>query len=179
MKTTHFLIVTVLAALAVGCGRSCPTIGGASDSGTNLISVQQKSENARQFAANTWQQANVSATNAVAKAKESAAGVVDYSFPQRSECVVQAVAELDSLDQEIRQLSDKLATASDSVKIDARIEIIMLSDQRAALNQRLAELQNATTDNWDEAKTEFKRADDDARASWRQTWQWLIAKLGS
>jgi RNA processing factor Prp31 len=179
MKTTQFLIVSVLAALAVGCNKSSPTIGGASDSGTKLIPVEQKCENARKIAANTWQQGNVSATNALANAKESAETVVDYSFDQRSACVVQAVAELDSLDQEIRQLSDKLATASDSVKIDARHEIIMLSDQRAALNQRLADLQNATTDNWDEAKTEFKMADDYARTSWRQTWQWLIAKLGS
>jgi uncharacterized protein YbaP (TraB family) len=179
MKTTQLLMVTVLAALAAGCNKSNPTMEGASDSGTNLSSVLQKCENAREIATNTWQPANVSATNAFAKAKESAASVVDYAFDQRSECVVQAVAELDSLDQEIRQLTDKLATASDAVKIKARTEILMLSDQRAALSQKLAELQDATAENWDEAKTEFKRANDEAKTSWRQSWQWLSAKLGS
>jgi hypothetical protein len=173
MKTTCFLIVTVLAGFAAGCNKSNPTIEGSPDGSTNPSSVQQKCEDARKIATHIWQQGKVSATNVFARANNLAETAVDYSFDQRSECVAQAVGDLDSLDQKIRELSDKAAAASDFVKIDARTKLVRLSDQRAALNQKLAALQNATVGNWDKAKTEFKTADDEAKASWLQIWRWL------
>jgi hypothetical protein len=173
MKTTYILIVTGLAALAAGCNNSNPTIEGSPGGGTNLSSFQQKCEDAREMANHTWQQAQVNPATTYAEAKESAETSVDYAFNQKRECVAQAVAELDSLDQKIRQLLDKVATASDFVKIDARTKILRLTDQRAALNQELAALQNATAENWRDAKTEFKKAKDEAKTSWQQTWEWL------
>ena len=179
MKIIRVLVATVGVTLASGCDKSNLRVEGSPATGPNFNAAKSEVVTARKIDTNAWQEADVSASDYGGSAKASAESFMDNSFAQRSACVVQAVGELDSLDQKIRQLSDKLATAGDSVKIETRTKIIRLSDQRVALNQKLAALQKATPNHWDEAKTEFKKADDKAKISWRQTWQWLTAKLSS
>ena len=180
MKTTRlFIPVLALAALAAGCNQSNPTTEGSTADGTNVSSVNQKLEKATEIATNAWQQTKEAASNVLARAKDSVQTAADYAFDKKEAFVAQAGTELDSLDQKIKELSDKAATASDSVKADAQAKIQSLSDQRAALNQKLAALQNATAANWNEAKADFKKAYDEAKSSCQQAWEWLTKKLGS
>ena len=169
MKTAQlFIPVIAIAALTAGCNKSNPTIEGSPANGTNVSSVSQKLEEAKEIA-----------TNALTSAKDSVQSFADFAFGKKDDCVAQAGAELDSLDQKIKELSDKAATASDSVKAEAQTKLRMVSDQRAALNQKLAALQTATAANWDDAKMDFKKAYDEAKTSCQQAWQWLAEKLGS
>ncbi len=180
MKMTRAVItVAALAALSAGCHKSNPPIEGSPNSGTNLASVREQLENAKEIATNSWQQTKEAASDALASAEGSIQTFADYAFDKKDACVARAGADLDALDRKIKELSDKAATASDSVQADAQPKIRSLSDQRAALNQKFAALQNATAANWDETKMDFNKSYDEARASCQQAWQWLTEKMGS
>jgi hypothetical protein len=83
------------------------------------------------------------------------------------------------LDQKIQALSDKAATASDSVKNEAQIKLQDLRGKRTELGKKLDAVKNASQTDWNELKVGFQTSYDDMKTSLKQAWQWLNDKLNS
>ena len=111
--------------------------------------------------------------------KESLQSAMDYTYDKKDAFVAGASADLDALDQKIKELSDKAATASDSIKNEAQTKLQDLRDKRAELGKKLDDVKNASQANWNELKTGFQTAYDDVKTSLQQAWQWLNDKLNS
>src|ERR1700733_321250 len=179
-----------IAILATGCKQSNPADENPTASDTNSMSVTQQLENAKEVATNAWQNVKDTTTNAWSNLKEGTTNAwadvkdsmettKDYTYDKKDAFVASASADLDALDQKIKELSDKAATASDSVKADAQVKLQELRDKRSALNQKLDAVKNATEADWNDAKTAFQNSYDDIKSSLKQAWQWLNDKLSS
>jgi hypothetical protein len=163
MKSKPLLLaVFVITILAIGCKQSNPANENSTASDTNSMSVTQQLENAREVATNAW-------TNV----KDFMETTKDYTYDEKDAFVASASADLDALDQKIKALSDKAATASDSVKADAQTKLQELRDKRAVLDQKLDAVKNATEADWNDTKTAFQNSYDDVKTSLKQAWQWL------
>lgn len=185
----------ILAALAVatcmvGCKQSNPAAENSTASDTNSLSVTQQLANAKEVVTNAWQEtkdatsnawSNVKqgTTNAWADIKDSMQATKDYAYDKKDAFVASASADLDALDRKINELSDKAATASDSVKPDAQTKLQDLRDKRATLDKKLDDVKNATEADWNDTKTAFQNSYEDVKNSLKQDWQWLHDKLDS
>ena len=178
-KTQLFTIVLAIGTLGVGCKKSNSTAENLPVSDTNSSSMAVTMENAKEVATNGWQKTKEVTTNAWENAKESIQSAMGYGYDQKDAFVASANADLDAIDQKIKKLSDKAATASDSVKADAQAKIQALRDQRAGLSQKLDAVKNATAADWDTVKADFKNAYDQVKTSCQDAWKWLTDKLGS
>jgi uncharacterized coiled-coil DUF342 family protein len=180
-KTKWSIAILAVAALAIGCNKSRTSdeSNPASDTNSDSTSVTQQVENAREAATNAWQKAKETTTNAWNKLEESLQSAMDDSYDKKADFVDLARTNLDSIDGKIKALSDKAATASDSVKAEAQTKIQSLRDQRTALNQKLDALSNATETNWNVAKSDFQQAYNQVKTSCKETWQWLAKQLNS
>jgi hypothetical protein len=186
------LILAALAfgILAAGCKQSNPAAENSTASDTNSMTVTQQLQNAKEAVTNAWQETKDATTNAWANMKEgtsnawadikdSAQSTKDYTYDKKDAFVASASSDLDALDQKIKELSDKAATASDSVKADAQTKLQDLRDKRAALDKKLDDVKNATEADWNDTKTAFQNSYDDVKNSLKQAWQWLHDKLNS
>jgi flagellar motility protein MotE (MotC chaperone) len=189
------IIPLILAALAVatwvtGCKQSNPADENTAAGDTNSLSVTQQWQNVKSDLTNTWQDVKQTTTQALAAVKtgttqawasvtESVQPTVDYTYDKKDAFVAKASADLDALDRQIKELSDKVATSSDSVKADAQTKLQDLRDKRAVLDKKLDAAKNATAADWNDVKTDFQNSYDDAKNSLKQAWQWLNDKLGS
>jgi hypothetical protein len=180
-KTQWFIAILAIAALAIGCNKSSTSDESvpASDTNSDSTSVTQQLENAREAATNAWQKTKETTTNTWDNLKESLQSGMDYGYDKKADFVALARTSLDSIDEKIKALSDKAATASDSVKAKAQTKIQSLRDQRTALNQKLDALTNATEANWNDVKSDFQQAYNQAKTSCKETWQWLTEQLNS
>ena len=169
----------VIATLATGCKQSNPVDENSTASDTNSLSVTQQLENAREVATNVWSNLKEGTANAWADFKDSMQATKDYTYDKKDAFVASASADLDTLDQKIKELSDKAATASDSVKADAQVKLQELRDKRSVLDQKMDAVKNATEADWNDAKTAFQNSYDDVKSSLKQAWQWLNDKLNS
>lgn len=180
-KTNWVIAILAIATLAIGCNKSNTANESvpASDTNPATTSVTQQLENAREVATNAWQKTKEATTNAWDNLEESLQSAMGYSYDKKADFVATAKANLDSIDEKIKALSDKAATASDSVKAQAQTKIQSLRDQRTALNQKMDALTNATEANWNEAKSDFQQGGSQVKSSCKETWQWLAAQLNS
>ena len=181
MKTQLLITALAVATLAVGCKKSNPAdeSSPAGDTNSSSLSVTQQLQNAREAFTNAWQKTKETTSNALANAKEAVQSAVDYTFDKKDAFAAKANADLESLDQNIKELSDKAANASDSIKADAQIKLQELREKRAALGKKMDDVKNATEANWNDAKTAFVQSYDDVKASFKAAWQWLTDKMGS
>jgi hypothetical protein len=191
MKNKPLILAALaIASLATGCKQSNPTVENPAAGDTNSLSVTQQLQNTKEVATNAWQNVKDATTNAWFNAKEgttnawasfneSAQSAADYTYDKKDEFVAKAQANLNTLDQKIKELSDKAATASDSVKADAQTKLQDLRDKRAVADKKLDAAKNATEANWNDAKTAFQNSYDEVKNSLKQTWQWLNDKLSS
>jgi predicted nucleic acid-binding Zn-ribbon protein len=186
------LILTALAVVTLvgGCKQSNPTDENPAPSDTNSLSVTQQPDNAKEVATNAWQKTKEATTNAWADVKEGTTNTwgdikdslqttADYTYDKKDAFVAAASADLDALDRKINELSDKAATATDSVKNEAQTKLQDLRDKRTALDKKLDDVKNASQADWNELKVGFQTSYDDAKTSLKQTWQWLINKMNS
>lgn len=188
MINTKLLILTSLpvAMLVVGCNKQSGT-------GSDYSSTNDSSMDAKEMATNAWQKTKEATTNAVEKTKEvttnawektktatvaawtdikeSLGSTNDYTYDKKDEFVSKANADLAALDQKIKDWSDNAANASDSMKADMQAKLKTLNDKRAALDQKLDDVKNATAANWDAAKTTFKNSYEDVKDSLKNMWQ--------
>jgi DNA repair exonuclease SbcCD ATPase subunit len=189
MKTkTSMISGLAIAMLATGCKQSNQVDENTSPSDTNSLSVTQQLQNAEEVATNVWQKTKDTATNAWANVKEGTTNawtdikesmqpVADYTYDKKDDFVAKASADLSALDQKIQELSDKAATASDSVKNEAQTKLQDLRNQRVELDKKLDAVKNASQADWNELKVGFQTSYDDVKTSLKQTWQWLTDKL--
>jgi D-ribose pyranose/furanose isomerase RbsD len=188
MKNNLQILAAIVAAmLATGCKQSSQVDENAPPSDTNSLSVTQQMQNAKEVATNAWQKVKDTTTNAWASVKEgttnawaddkeSVQSAVDYTYDKKADFVAKANADLNTLDQKIQQLSDKAATASDSVKNEAQAKLQDLRDKRTELGKKLDAVKNASQADWNELKVGFQTSYDDAKTSLKQAWQWLNDK---
>jgi len=174
-----FLAAFASMVLATGCKQSNQSDEPPTATNANSLSVTQQLQNAKEAATNTWQKVKDTTTNAWADVKESMKPVADYTYEKKDAFVANAKADLDALDLKIKELSDKAAAASDSVKNAAQAKLQALNGKREELGKKFDDVKNATQANWDELKAGFKTSYDDVKAALQQAWQWLIDKLNS
>jgi len=191
MKSKPLILAAfVIATLATGCKQSNPADENSTANDTNSMSVTQPLEHTKEVATNAWQNVKDTTTNAWSNLKKGTtnawAGIKDsmqttkdYTYDKKEAFVASASADLDALDQKIKELSDKAATAGDSVKAAAQVKLQGLRDKRAVLNPKLDAVKNATEADWNDAKTAFQDSYADVKNSLKQTWQWLNDKLSS
>jgi len=189
MKSKPLILAALaIATLATGCKQSNPADENPAPGDTNSLSVTQQLQNVKEVATNAWQKAKDTTTNAWSNVKEgttnawadikdSMQSTKDYTYDKKDAFVAGASADLDALDQKIKELSDKAATASDSIKADAQTKLQDLHDKRADLDKKLDAVKNATEADWNDAKTAFQNSYDDVKNSLKQAWQWLNDKL--
>jgi len=191
MKNKPLILAAfVVTILATGCKQSNPADENSTGSDTNSLSVTQQLENAKEIATNVWQKTKDTTTNAWSSLKEGTTNAwadikdslqttKDYTYDQKDTFVASASADLDALDQKIKALSDKVATAGDSVKNEAQSKLQDLRDKRAVLGKKLDDVKNASQADWNELKAGFQTSYDDVKTSLKQAWQWLNDKLSS
>jgi hypothetical protein len=190
MKNKSLILAALaIATCVVGCKQSNTADENSTASDTNSQPAQQF-QNAKEVATNVLQQTKDATTNAWAKVKEGTTNAwadikdsmqttKDYTYDKKDAFVTSASADLDALDQKIKELSDKTANASDSIKADAQTKLQELRDKRAALDKKLNGVKNATEADWNDTKTAFQNSFDDVKNSLKQAWQWLHDKLNS
>jgi hypothetical protein len=191
MKTKPLIFAALaIATLAAGCKQSNPAAENPPASDTNSLSATQQLQNTKEVATNAWQNVKDTTTNAWSNLKEGTTNAwadikdslettKDYTYDKKDAFVAGASADLDALDRKIKELSDKAATANDSVKADAQSKLQELRDKRAVLDQKLDAVKNATAADWNDTKTAFQNSYDDVKNSLKQAWQWLNDKLSS
>jgi hypothetical protein len=191
MKNKLLILAALAVAISVmGCKQSNPTDENPGTTDTNSLSVTQQLENAKEAATNAWQKTKEATTNAWASmkegttnawtdTKESLQSAADYTYDKKDAFVAAASADLDALDQKMKELSDKAANASDSVKNEAQTKLQDLRDKRTVLGKKLDDVKNASQADWNELKTGFQTSYDDTKNSLKQAWQWLNDKLSS
>jgi predicted nucleic acid-binding Zn-ribbon protein len=179
MKNKHKRLV--IAALAVatvltGCKQSNPADENpAVDTNSPSTNAWQK---VKETTTNAWADVKEGTSNAWADAKDYWQ-TNDYAYDKKDAFVADAKADLDALDQKIKDWSDKVASSTDSVKADAQAKLQELRDKRSGLDQKLDDIKNATAANWNDAKAGFENAYDDTKNSVKQAWQWLKDKVNS
>ncbi|HSY16717.1 MAG TPA: hypothetical protein VK815_00215 [Candidatus Acidoferrales bacterium] len=178
MKSRSLIFAALLvAALTAGCKKTNPA-DATPPSGDNNSTITQQLQNAREMATNVWLKTRETTTNVLESVKESVQSAADYTFDKKDAFTAKASSDLDSLDQNIKELGDKAATGADSVKADAQVKLQDLRDKRVVLQQKLDDVKNATAINWNEAKAGFQQSYDDMKTSVKAAWQWLNDKLG-
>jgi vacuolar-type H+-ATPase subunit I/STV1 len=181
MKNKPLILGTLAVAvlMSAGCKKNDMSDGYPTNNDTNSAS-----ENAKEMATNAWQKTKEVTTNVVASVeegttnawayiKESLQPAADYTYDKKDAFVAGASADVDAVDQKIKELSDKAANAGDSVKTGAQAKLQDLNAKRAVLGQKLDDVKNSTEANWNDVKTGFKSSYDDVRDSLKQTWQSL------
>lgn len=177
------LIVAILAVAilaSVGCKKTETSDGNTANGDTNAISDQVK-----EVATNAWEKTkeattNVAAsvkeetTNAWADFKESLQSAVDYTYDKKDDFVAGASADVAAVDEKITELSDKAASATDSVKASAQPKLQALNAKRIELGKKLDDVKNATEADWNDVKAGFKSSYDDVKTSLKQAWQDLV-----
>jgi len=184
--------VLSIAALTASCKPSAPsseTGSTAGDTNASSLPVTQQWQNVKSDITNTWQDVKqtttqvlaavkTGTTQAWASVKNSMQSATDYSYSQKDAFVAKMQSKLDALDKNIKQLSGKVASASDATKTDAQAKLENLRGKRAVLDKKLGEVKNATEATWSDAKNSFKNSYDDLKNSLKQTWQWMSDKAG-
>ncbi len=181
MKNQPLILGTFAVALLVSVGCKKAEM---SDEYTAAGDTNSLAENAKELATNAWQKtkevttnvvANVKegTTNAWANLKESLQSATDYTYDKKDAFVASASADVDTMDQKIKELSDKAANASDSAKASVQATLQDLKAKRVVLGQKLDDVKNSTEANWNDVKAGFKSSYDDVKDSLKQAWQGL------
>jgi hypothetical protein len=191
MKIMPLILATLaVAALVTGCKQSNPADESTAVGDTNSSSLTQQWQSVKSDLTNTWQDikqtttqtlatVETSTTQAWANVTGSVQPTVDYTYDEKDAFIARANSDLNAFDQQIEELSNKVSTASDSVKADAQTKLQDLRAKRAVLDQKLDAAKNATATDWNDVKTDFQNSYNDMKSSLKQAWQWLNDKLGS
>jgi hypothetical protein len=191
-KRSLLLAFLSITALTASCQPSAPsnkTGATAADTNASSLPVTQQWQNVKSDITNTWQDVKqtttqalaavkTSTTQAWASVKNSMQSATDYTYSQKDVFVAKMQGKLDVLDQNIKQLSNKVAGASTATKADAQAKLKNLRDKRAVLDKKLDEVKNATKATWNDVKNGFENSYDDLKNSLKQTWQWMSDKAG-
>jgi chromosome segregation ATPase len=175
MRKQPLMLGTLAVAMLVtsGCTKSGTSDESSATGETNSMSVTQELQNAKEVATNAWQETKEATTNAWADIKESLQSITGYSYDQKDAFVTHASTDVDALDEKMKELSDKVANASDSVKTNEQAKLEELNAQRADLGKKLDDVKNSTEAGWNDAKAGFKNSYNQVKNSLKEAWQGL------
>lgn len=97
----------------------------------------------------------------------------NYAYDKREVFIDDASADLAALDQKIKELSEKVTTASAAVKVAAQSKIKDLRKQRIALGKKLEAVIDSKEADWNELKADYQKADSQMKVSLRESWKWV------
>jgi hypothetical protein len=178
MKNNAFLLVPLAMALGLMTGCKQENAPGQNNGGTNppsSLSITQGVDDIKDATSNVWQKTKVSTTNAWGSIKDSFQSTVDYTYDQKNDFVANAQAKLDTMDQKIKELSDKAATAADSAKANVQAQLQTVGEKRTELGAKFDKMKAATADSWNDAKTDFKNSYEDVKNMVNEAWQSLTS----
>ncbi|HWN95391.1 MAG TPA: hypothetical protein VNT99_10195 [Methylomirabilota bacterium] len=101
----------------------------------------------------------------------------DYAYAQKAEFVAEKQTQLAEIDRDLLVLSNKVETANDATKADAKPRLQILRDQSARLNKQLDEANSATESTWESVKSGSSKAYDDLKDGIVNARQWASDKL--
>lgn len=156
MKHPHALAITCLAvtALMVACKPA-----------------EKTTENANRDA--TAQQID----KVAGQTKDVAQDMKDYAYEQKAEFVNAMQAQMNGINRDLEQLSDRIAKSSDAAKAEAQPKLQALRDQAARLNKQLDDAKNATESTWGDVKAGFKKGFGELKDGFQQARQWVSDKI--
>lgn len=181
--------VAVCAAAALAAVVFDPSLGAQTET-TNSSGLAGKWQSAKERGSNAWEDVKSSSVQVWENAKEgssnawsslkndvsSTSAKTNYIFAKKDAFVAQAGVELTNLDEKIRQLSDKTANATASVKAEAEQKLQSIESQRGELNQKLDSAKKASQEDWNKTQAGFQKAYDDTKNSVKSAWDWLKSK---
>ena len=103
----------------------------------------------------------------------------NYTYDKKEVFYDDASSDLAEMNENIKELSAKAATASDAVKADAQSKIQKLSTERVVLGKKLDALKSAKESNWNDLKSDFQKSEYEMKTSLKETWQWFGEKMPS
>jgi ABC-type transporter Mla subunit MlaD len=109
--------------------------------------------------------------------KEATREMKDYTFAQKGEFVAKMQGQLDTLNKDLDQLSAKIESSSDAVKVEAKPKFQMLRDEVTQLNKQLDNVRNATESTWESVKATSQKAFDSLKNGFQQSRQWVSEKI--
>jgi ABC-type transporter Mla subunit MlaD len=115
--------------------------------------------------------------NVKTETKAAAQDLRDYTFAQKTEFLEKMQRQLDTINKDLDQLSAKVESSSDAVKLEAKPKLQVLRDQVTQLNKQLDDVRNATESTWDSVKATSQKAFDSLRDAFQQSRQWLSDKI--
>jgi DNA repair exonuclease SbcCD ATPase subunit len=112
-----------------------------------------------------------------ARTEEAARSMKDFAYTQKAEFVAKMQSQLAAINQDLDQLSAKIARSSDAAKADAKPKLEAMREQAAKLNKQLDEARNATASSWEKVKGDFGKAYDSLKADFNRARQWASDKI--
>jgi hypothetical protein len=195
------IAVMVAGFLATGCDRQSneanQSMNSAMASDTSGT-VSNTWQSAKEAGSNAWDAAKSTATNAWDGTKEAGSNVwqktkeafapgmttngvstnyFGYDYTMKDAFISEARTSLDNLDQNAADLSNRLASASDSTKAGLQQTLQDIKEKRADLDSKYDGIKNATQDNWNDAKAAFAKSDHDLKADLKAAWDSVTSKL--
>jgi hypothetical protein len=108
-------------------------------------------------------------------AKEKAQS--DYTYAQKMLFVNAMKKELSDTQEEMEQLSEKVARSNSSAKLNAQKRIDTLREELELTKIKIEEAQNVDESGWEDVKTGFRKAKENLKKSFENTRQWLSDKI--
>jgi hypothetical protein len=153
MKHFKLLIISLLAVLIAGCGKS-------SSPSTDTTTDQQLDKLKQDTA-------------------QAAQDLKDYTYTQKDAFVQKMQVVRDELNQELTELSAKMDHASADAKTAAQPKLDALKAQIAALDVELDKAKNSTEATWADVKTGAQTALDKTTAAFEEAGQWIDKQFSS
>ena len=174
MKNKLFIVAPFAIALAsADCNKSNPTDESSAAGDNTPVSTNTQMQSVKAVVTNAWQKTKEATSNAWSDVKESVQSTTNFTYDQKDAFVAKAEADLGALDEKIKELSEKAGSVSGSTTNEIQTKLQDLRDQRAALDQKMDAVKNATEADWDEVKTGFQNAYASLKDSVKQAWDWL------
>jgi hypothetical protein len=116
-------------------------------------------------------------TQKPADASSAPAAEPSYPYSRKEEFTAFMKTNLDKLNQEIDQLSAKIASLSAAAQAEATQKMQALREQAQRLGQQFDKVQNASEASWESVKTDASKAYADLQSGIRTARQWLSEKI--
>ena len=119
--------------------------------------------------------AEAQADKAEAKAAERAAQ--DYSYAQQAQFVDETRKDLDTIHNELEQLTAKVEKFDGTAKADARTKLAAVKDKWTQAKKQLDLAESATESDWDQVQGGLRKAYRELKESFDTMRQWISDKI--
>lgn len=102
------------------------------------------------------------------ESKEMAVAVNDYTIDQKEELQEQVQQQLSSLDDKVNRLQAKAENASEEAKTELNALSADVNQKLQTAKRRAEQLQNASVDTWNDAKSNLASAINDVESAYDQ-----------